>query len=138
MNGTKFYYCTVCGNIIEKVHDSGLIPTCCMREMEELEAGAVEASTEHHIPMCEKNGKKVDICVGQKPHPMEKDHYIEWIEVVTDKGVYRRHLSPGDEAKAHFHLLGNENILCVYAYCNKHKLWQGKCEETEYNRYTDD
>lgn len=140
MSDVKFYYCTICGNIIEKIHDSGLTPMCCMRDMEELKAGMTDGRFESHVPICETSGRKVRICVGAEPHPMEKDHFIEWIELVTDKGIYRRHLNPGDEPFAKFRLCKNEKITDVFAYCNRHKLWRGAmpADDMDYDRYTDD
>ena len=33
---TKFYICRTCGNIIEKINDSGVPVVCCGKPMEEL------------------------------------------------------------------------------------------------------
>lgn len=141
MDDTKYYYCTVCGNVIVKVHDSGVMPMCCMREMEEMVPGSTDGKIESHVPVCEKHGKRVEVCVGSNPHPMERDHYIEWIEIVTDRGTQRRYLNPGDEPVAHFRMCDKEKLLGCYAYCNKHKLFRSECEESddeEYDRYMDD
>lgn len=127
MSDVKYYYCTVCGNIIEMIHDTGNTPMCCMRDMVELEAGTTDGSTEYHVPVCKLHKNSVEINVGHEPHPMEKIHYIEWIELVTTKGSHRIYLQPGDEPNAHFHLCNNEEPIKVYAYCNKHKLWSCSC-----------
>lgn len=123
MSDIKYYYCTVCGNIIEIVHNTGNTPMCCMRDMEELVPGVTDGNTEYHVPVCKVRRNKIDVCIGQEPHPMEKSHYIEWIEIETTKGIHRRNLYPGEEPVAHFHLCDNEELVNVYAYCNKHKLW---------------
>ena len=47
---SKFYKCSVCGNIIGKIHDSGVPVVCCGKPMDHLEANTVEASFEKHIP----------------------------------------------------------------------------------------
>lgn len=129
MNETTYYYCTVCGNVIKKIHDSGVTPMCCMREMEELEAGVTDGKTEWHVPVFVKHSNKVDVSVGKNPHPMEKNHYIEWIELVTNKGVQWKYLSPKDKPAASFFIDTDEKILEVNTYCNLHKFFRCKYEE---------
>ena len=46
------------------------------------------------------------------------------IVVETNKGVYRKDLTPADEPKASFKLQEGENVLNVYAFCNLHGLWK--------------
>lgn len=123
----RFYYCTVCGNIIEKVHDSGNDLECCGRTMEPLEAGVTDGKSEWHVPICAQVGDKVTVRVGENPHPMEKDHYIQWVEIVTNKGRMRKYLEPEQDPEVHFTLCDGEKICGVYSYCNKHKLWKSKC-----------
>ena len=40
----KYYVCKHCGNIVEKVKDSGVSVVCCGEKMSELVPGTVEAS----------------------------------------------------------------------------------------------
>jgi len=37
--------------------------------------------------------------VGSVEHPMVDAHYIEWIEIHTDKKVYRKYLTAGHARK---------------------------------------
>lgn len=127
MKKNRFYYCQVCGNIIEKVCDSGNDLECCSRTMQGLQAGVTDGKTEWHVPQCVVNGNKVEVRIGEKPHPMEEDHYIEWVELVTNKGIYRKYLKPDDEPCVRFMICDEEEVCKVYAYCNKHKLWKSKC-----------
>ena len=122
-----FYYCEVCGNIIEKIHDSLNDPVCCARTMQEMQCGTTDGKTEWHIPVCEVHDNKAEIRIGENPHPMDKDHYIMWVEVITTKGVIRRYLKPGDKPVVHISLCDDEKICTVYAYCNRHKLWKCDC-----------
>jgi superoxide reductase len=48
---------------------------------------------------------------------MTKEHYIEWIAVVSDDGTERISLSPEDSPKAVFCDKKNAE---VYEYCNIH------------------
>ena len=55
---TKFFKCRHCGNVVEKVVDSGVPVVCCGKNMEELIPNTVEASGEKHIPVV----TRVDDC----------------------------------------------------------------------------
>ena len=60
---SKFYKCPMCGNIIGKIHDSGVPVVCCGKPMEHLEANTTEAAFEKHIPdvVCEGGVVKVQV-----------------------------------------------------------------------------
>ena len=122
---TKFYICEKCGNIIGKIHDSGVSVVCCGQKMTKLEAGVVEASREKHIPVVSVNGSAVEVIVGSVLHPMAEEHNISWIYLETDKGGQRKNLNPGDEPRVTF-ALSDEKPLAVYAYCNLHGLWKAE------------
>ena len=66
----------------------------------------------------------MNVVVGEVSHPMLEEHFIEWITLNTNKGVYRKELNPGDEPKAEFCLTEGEAVEEVYAYCNLHGLWK--------------
>ena len=123
MSKTKFYICEKCGNLVEKIDDSGVPMVCCGQKMTPIEAGTVEASREKHIPVATVEGNVVSVVVGSVEHPMAEEHSILWIELKTDKGVQRKHLNPGEAPAVRFALEG-ETPLEVYAYCNLHGLWK--------------
>ena len=120
---TKFYICRTCGNIIEKINDSGVPVVCCGQKMEELIPNTVEASGEKHIPAVNVDGSIVRVNVGSVNHPMADEHYIEWVYVETENGGQRKSLKPGDAPNVSF-CLGNDKPVAVYAYCNLHGLWK--------------
>ena len=122
----KLYICETCGNIIEKVNDSGVPVVCCGKPMKELIAGTVDAAREKHIPVYTVEGNKVSVVVGSVEHPMVDEHYIEWIVLQTKKGTQIKHLVPGQEPKVCFHICGCDEVEAVYAYCNLHGLWVNK------------
>lgn len=132
----KFYRCTICGNEIEMIKDTGNAPFCCGKVMEELIPGTSDGTKEKHVPVCRVcNGdlscpdiKKIHVMVGSEPHPMSEEHYIEWIVVETDKRVYRKNLTPKCDPSAVFYMHVDEKILNVYGYCNVHGLWKGSCD----------
>ncbi len=118
----EIYKCEICGNIVEVLHGGkgGLV--CCGQPMKLYEENTVDAAKEKHVPVIQKTSPGVKISVGSVPHPMEEEHYIEWIEVVADGEAYRHFLKPGDAPEAEFDIKAAE--LTARAYCNLHGLWK--------------
>ena len=123
MSNTKFYICEQCGNLVEKIEDSGVPMMCCGQKMTPIEAGVVEASREKHIPVATVEGNSVRVSVGSVEHPMSEEHSILWVELKTDRGVQRKNLVVGEPPVVVF-ALADEKPLEVYAYCNLHGLWK--------------
>ena len=123
MKNAKFYICSHCRNTVEMIYDTDIKLFCCGDEMQELIPNTVEASGEKHIPAVSVGEGFVEVNVGSVDHPMVDVHWIEWVQLITDKGSYRKHLNPGEAPKVTF-LLGKEKPLAVYAYCNLHGLWK--------------
>lgn len=119
----KFYQCTICGQIAAIVKETGVPLVCCGQEMNELIPGSVDASVEKHVPMIEIDGDKIIVTVGSTPHPMTKEHHIEWVSLQSRFGNQRKALKPGMEPKVCFRVCEGDEILSVYAYCNLHGLW---------------
>ena len=123
MKNVKFYICPHCGNLVEMVNDAGPKPVCCGQKMNELIPNTVDASGEKHIPVVTVADGIVEVNVGSVDHPMVDVHWIEWIQLVTDKGSYRKVLNPSEAPNVKF-LLNGEKPEAVYAYCNLHGLWK--------------
>lgn len=120
---TRFYICSHCGNIVEKVKDVGVPVVCCGQKMEELVPNTVEASGEKHMPVVKAEGDKLVVNVGAVNHPMEEKHFIEWVRVDLENGSLFKQLDPGSDPKVEFNL-GGEKAVAVFAYCNLHGLWK--------------
>ena len=120
----KFFYCKHCGKIIVVVKDSGVPTVCCGEDMIEMVPGTTDAAVEKHVPVVNTSGDKVTVSVGSVTHPMLPEHYIEWIVLVTDKGIQKKLLKPGDEPKAEFALLEGEKVVSAFEFCNLHRLWK--------------
>ena len=120
----RFFRCSHCGNIIAKVHDSGVPVICCGEEMREIIPSTTDASTEKHIPVYTVDGNMVHVSVGSVAHPMAEDHYIEWISLQTSSGNQRKFLKPGDKPEVSFAICDGDEIEAVFAYCNLHSLWK--------------
>lgn len=125
MSNTKYYICEKCGNLVEKIDDSGVPMSCCGQKMTPIVAGTVEASREKHIPVATVEGNVVTVSVGSVEHPMAEEHSILWVELKTDRGVQRKNLEVGKAPVVTF-ALADEKPLEVYAYCNLHGLWKSE------------
>lgn len=120
----KFFICEKCGNIVAAVKESGVPVMCCGEKMKEIVPGIIEASKEKHIPVYEKKGNIVKVTVGEVEHPMQEEHYIEWISIQTKFGNQRKTLKPANKPEVFFALCEDDEIEAVYAYCNIHGLWK--------------
>ena len=82
---------------------------------------------EKHVPFFVKNEDNLEIRIGSELHPMEKEHYIQFIECVSrdEKYVKRKYLYPGEEPV--FKLEGYDiGKMSAREYCNIHKLWENR------------
>lgn len=93
--------------------------------MQLLEAKTQDAGKEKHVPVVKDGQTGVKVCVGDVPHPMEEDHYIQWIEVLNGPYQNRKLLKPTDKPEAEFYVPKQEGLK-VRIYCNKHGLWEGE------------
>jgi len=119
----QIYKCSVCGNIVEVIHASGVELVCCGKPMELLQEKTEDQGYEKHVPVIERTEQGILVKVGSIPHPMEEVHYIEWIEIIADGRSCRKFLKPGDKPEALFTVTAQEVI--AREYCNLHGLWKG-------------
>ena len=82
--------CPICGNIVEVLHAGAGTLVCCGQPMQLLEANTTDAAQEKHVPVIERVDGGYRVTVGSVEHPMTPEHYIQWIELLTDEGVLRR------------------------------------------------
>ena len=117
----EVYKCEICGNIVEVLHSGKGQLYCCGQPMKLMEVKKEEQGYEKHLPVIEQKNGSVIVKVGSVPHPMEEEHHIEMIEVITEDGkVLRKYLKPGDKPEAEFNV---ENIKEAREYCTIHGLW---------------
>lgn len=121
----KFFICEHCGNIAMKLSDSGVPLVCCGEPMGEMQAASI-GSSEKHTPAPRISENKVDVSIGTVPHPMAEEHWIQWVTLETDQGIYIQNLSPGDPPEITFFLNPGESPHVVSVYCNIHGLWEYK------------
>ncbi|MGD9276636.1 MAG: desulfoferrodoxin [Candidatus Pacearchaeota archaeon] len=117
----QIYKCEVCGNIIEVLHEGAGELVCCGQPMKLKKENSVDAATEKHVPVILKNEQGVIVKVGEEEHPSTSEHYIEWIEISTDKGASKKFLKPGEKPEAKFPV---KKDVKAREYCNLHGLWK--------------
>ena len=128
------YKCNICGNIVELLYSGGGQLVCCGQPMILLSANTVDASHEKHVPVIEVTDEGVTVMVGSVPHPMEPEHYIEWIEISRGEGKTMKHyLKPGDKPQVSCKCKCDDTCDCgcnstetitARCYCNIHGLWE--------------
>lgn len=87
-----------------------------------LKENTTDAATEKHVPIIEKVEGGYRIVVGEVEHPMTEEHYIEWIQLLTENEVYTKFLNPGEKPEAFFKT--DAKKLTAREYCNLHGNWK--------------
>lgn len=118
----QIYKCMKCGNIVEMLHEGAGQLICCNEPMKVMAENTVDAAKEKHVPVIEKTEDGFVIKVGSVAHPMEEQHYIEWIEIIADGQTYREFLKPGAKPEATFCI--KADTITAREYCNLHGLWK--------------
>jgi superoxide reductase len=119
----EIYRCDVCGNVVEVFHPGGGVLVCCGQNMTLVQEKEHDLGEEKHLPVIEKTEKGIRVQVGFVLHPMEPDHYIEWIEVIGEGARQTRMLQPNDQPMVEFEI-PSEKVQTVRVYCNLHGLWR--------------
>lgn len=113
--------CLHCGNVALLLHDSGVPLVCCGEKMTILEAKSQDAGLEKHLPVVTHENGKLLVKCGSIPHPMSEEHYIDFLAVVSERGLEVIHLNKTGAAEA---LFNDVEHGIAYAYCNLHGLWK--------------
>ena len=118
----QVYKCELCGNIVEVLHAGPGQLVCCGQPMVLMKEKTSDTGNEKHLPIIGESTHGMKVKVGSISHPMESEHYIEWIEVVEGCGnVQRKFLEPGEAPEGIF------DVCCdvkeVRSYCNVHGHW---------------
>ena len=130
MERLDLYKCDICGNLVEIILSGGGELVCCGKPMHKLEAKSKEdAMLEKHIPVFIKREDGSDeVRVGEVLHPMINEHYIMFIETISEdrNHVQLQYLHPGNEPK----MLLEKKLGKTLAreFCNLHGLWEGQSD----------
>lgn len=108
----KFFKCAHCGNVIEKLVDSGVPVVCCGEKMAEL------LPNEECRPNCPFHVTKLDnVCLKIE---LGSEKEIAFVYVETEKGGIK--FIPKDEPFVNVRC--NTRPLAAYLYCKQHGLWK--------------
>jgi len=115
----EIHKCEICGNIIEVLHEGAGELVCCGQAMSLIPEKDRGTGEEKHKPVIKFTEEGIIVEVGSVPHVMNKDHYIMWIEAITENAIERKYLNPEDQPYATFKIKAKK----VREYCNLHGLW---------------
>lgn len=122
----EVYRCNVCGNIVEVLNE-GAVMSCCGRPMTRLAGNDTDGAMEKHVPIVEEIEGGYKVRGGSVAHPMTAEHYIQWLELLTERCVFRKEFGCDDLPVAVF--LTEEKAVTAREYCNIHGLYV--CEAGE-------
>ncbi len=131
----EIFRCNICKNIVEVILEGEGTLVCCGEEMELLKPGTTDGTQEKHVPVidydCDEGGVKIR--VGELPHPMESEHYIQFVEAIGNEGktIHREYLHPGEKPEICVNCrsdLAKRRGLKAREYCNIHGLYKSADE----------
>lgn len=121
----QLYKCNICGNIIEVINGGEGTLVCCSVPMCQLqEHNNDDEMQEKHVPVVVMEGNNKKIRIGSIEHPMNKDHYIIFIETISQDQKYlkRKYLNPNEAPE-----MDMQGCSCnkfkTRELCNLHGLW---------------
>ncbi len=121
------YKCSGCGAVVESLWNGNETLFCCGKEMKELVLNTTDGAKEKHVPVIERSGKVVKVKVGEVPHPMTKEHYILFVELIAGEKVLRHDFKEGDSSAEAVFMVEDETVeLYAREYCNLHGFWGTK------------
>lgn len=121
----ELYKCNICGNLVEVILSGVGELVCCGESMEKILPHTHESETgEKHIPVVFENEDGCEIRIGATPHPMIKDHYIQFVEIISEdrNRVKLQYLYPDEDPV--IKLRNKSSVDMARAYCNIHGLWE--------------
>lgn len=127
------YKCDTCGNIITKIIDSKVVPSCCGSPMTKLTPESTDGALERHVPVYKRDKNMIFVSIGEEPHPMTDQHHIEFVILETTKGFHLHYLYKGNRVSYNpntsFCLSAGEEPLAILGYCNIHGLYLKECSD---------
>ena len=122
----ELYKCKICGNLIQVILPGAGELVCCGEKMEKLIAHCEDNSelAEKHVPTIEQENE--NRFVRLKYHPMQNEHYIQFIEVFPEDktSMHLKYLNPNESAE--FEITHFEENIEALEHCNIHGLWRSK------------
>lgn len=124
-----YYYCEICRNFTEANDEKSATLSCCGQKMHKCEINCKDDEfADKHVPVYRRDGDMFCIKIGEVLHPSSNEHHINFIELITDKGTYKRKFEPLDKPECCFMISFDEKPKEIIAYCNIHGLWKVKVD----------
>lgn len=129
----ELYKCNVCGNIVEIVNKGFGQLVCCSVPMTKIEPQTNEQNlNEKHLPVLIKDeNDKYIIRVGEMEHPMEKEHYIMFIEAISKDKKYLKRVYLNPDEKPELDPECKCNYLDARELCNIHGLFEASLSKNQ-------
>ena len=131
----KFYVCPVCGNVIQSIGEAVIsccgitLPPAIPEPADDVRTTSEPAGDDRVVPGSADDVHVINVEIVEDEyyvtldHPMTKDHYISFIAALSDQGIQFVKLYPEGNAEARFK---RNRVEKLYAYCNRHGLFQVK------------
>ena len=131
----KFYVCPVCGNVIQSIGEAVIsccgitLPPAIPEPADDVRTTSEPAGDDRVVPGSADDVHVINVEIVEDEyyvtldHPMTKDHYISFIAALSDQGIQFVKLYPEGNAEARFK---RSRVEKLYAYCNRHGLFQVK------------
>ena len=121
----NFIKCENCGSILSMfVKGEGEV---CSPDLLKIPVQTEGEKSPKHKPVFEMDGDNINVKVGETAHPMDDDHFIQFVVVEAGSELYAKCFKPGEVAEATF-TIGADKVadVVVYAFCNLHGLWSSE------------
>lgn len=112
MKKMHFYVCPVCGNMITAMTDTGI--SCCGKKLQPLQPHKADENQKLNVARIEN-----DFYITAN-HPMEREHYIPFVALLTSDTLMLRKLYPEWELQVRIPIFSHGRLLW---YCNRHGLF---------------
>lgn len=112
MKKMHFYVCPVCGNMITAMTETGI--SCCGKKLQPLPPHKADENEKLHVARIEN-----DFYITAN-HPMEREHYIPFVALLTSDTLMLRKLYPEWELQVRIPIFSHGRLLW---YCNRHGLF---------------
>lgn len=112
MKKIHFYVCPVCGNMITAMTDTGI--SCCGKKLQPLQPHKADENQKLNVARIEN-----DFYITAN-HPMEREHYIPFVALLTSDTLMLRKLYPEWELQVRIPIFSHGRLLW---YCNRHGLF---------------
>lgn len=112
MKKMHFYVCPVCGNMITAMTETGI--SCCGKKLQPLQPHKADENEKLNVARIEN-----DFYITAN-HPMEREHYIPFVALLTSDTLMLRKLYPEWELQVRIPIFSHGRLLW---YCNRHGLF---------------